>query len=90
MPQTDAANSIAPDLAERLRTMPKAEIHVHAEGKERRMQRRSTRWQSEIELSYPQIHWRTGNHFLNFAIFPISSRFMQQQFSAYKHQKTTH
>ena len=32
MPQTYAVASITPDLAERFRAMPKAEIHVHAEG----------------------------------------------------------
>lgn len=32
MSQTDTATAIAPELVDRLRTMPKAEIHIHAEG----------------------------------------------------------
>lgn len=32
MPQSYAATTISPDLVHRLRTMPKAEIHVHVEG----------------------------------------------------------
>jgi adenosine deaminase len=32
MPQTNTVTSISPELAARLRAMPKVEIHVHIEG----------------------------------------------------------
>ena len=79
MSQTNAANSIAPEMIERLRTMPKAEIHIHVEGATDAEMFYQIAQQNHIEL--PADSLETWQSFFKFRDFP---HFIQVYLTAVK------
>lgn len=70
MPKTYAANLIAPDLADRLRAMPKAEIHIHAEGATDAETFYQMAQRNQVELPTDSLEvWKSFFEFRDFSHF---------------------
>jgi adenosine deaminase len=86
MPQTNTVTSISPELAARLRAMPKVEIHVHVEGATDAETFYQIAQRNHVEL--PASSFAEWKSFFEFRDFSISSKFTQQRFSVCKRLKT--
>ncbi|MGF1521764.1 MAG: adenosine deaminase [Leptolyngbyaceae cyanobacterium] len=70
MPSTDAIARVPSELAERLRAMPKAEIHVHIEGATAAETFYQMAQQNTVELPVQSLDdWRSFFEFRNFSHF---------------------
>lgn len=70
MPRIYAATSVAPDLVDRLRAMPKAEIHVHAEGATDAETFYQMAQRNRVELPAQSLEeWQSFFKFRNFSHF---------------------